>query len=71
MLNIKKINIWQSEGFWVIDLIEEGQDSESLKICTKSLPDIYLSPMYKQAKLVKYPTLPIQNTSSEPEAKQE
>lgn len=61
MLNLKKINIWQSEGFWVIDLIEYGQDSETIKVCTESLPSIYLAPQYYKAKLVKYPELPETN----------
>lgn len=57
MMKLKKINIWESEGFYVIDMIEEGEDSETVKVCTETLPEIFFSPMYKEAKLVELPTV--------------
>lgn len=63
-LNIKKINIWQSEGFWVIDLIEEGETSETIKVCTTTLPDLYISPQYYMEKKVEWPQMPQSNSSN-------
>lgn len=57
MMKLKKINIWESEGFYVIDMIEEGEDSETVKVCTATLPEIFFSPMYKEPELVELPTV--------------
>jgi hypothetical protein len=58
MMKIKKINIWESEGFWVIDMIEEGEDSETVKVCTTTLPEVWLAPQYYHAKKVELPKMP-------------
>jgi hypothetical protein len=48
MMKLKKIHIWESEGFWVIDMIENDEDSEILKVCTETKPVIVFQPRYKQ-----------------------
>jgi hypothetical protein len=54
MINIKKIHIWESEGFWVIDFYQgtEIDGNESLKICTRTNPEIIYQPRYKQPQII-------------------
>lgn len=48
MLEIAKIHIWESDGFWVIDFYETSKidGSEALKVCTKTRPEIVFQPRY-------------------------
>lgn len=50
MLNIKRIHVWESEGFWVIDFYEtlEVNGDETIKLCSKTKPDIVFQPRYKK-----------------------
>ena len=48
MMKLKKIHIWESDGFWVIDMIEDNEDLESLKVCTETKPVIVFQPRYKK-----------------------